>query len=320
VFCIIGPPRILQHDQEASFLDPIMKALYKLTGINERVITQYHPQSDGKVERPIRTIRDMLNKDLKNYHEYWPLFVPFTQLCYNIRIADLTGSSPFSLMFGRRFNEFINYIDETRPEHINNEQWKEYQMKILSLIFPAVHLRSKRIQQKYIDKLHKYKKGLLEHDLPPGTCVMIKDPAFIKSPHTRPKSNPRYIGPYYIVRRSLHGPYVLRDETGDIYQRQVPLDQMKINKIKKWDIEYHDKDDVYQIDYIVDERIRNNEKEYLIKWAGWSHDDNTWEPASVITDRKIIQRYERRKSGRQTQPSELTSYVYLISSTTSTFL
>ena len=315
VFCTFGPPRILQHDQEASFLDPIMKALYKLTGVHQRVISQYHPQADGKVERAIQTIRDMINKELKGAHEYWPLFVPFAQMCYNYRIAEVTGSSPFSLMFGRKMNELIDYINETTPTKVDYENWKEYQEKVLSLIFPAVHLRSKRIQQKYIDKLQKYKRQLLEHDLAPGTCVYIKDPTFIKNPSTRPKSNPRYLGPYYIVRRSLHGPYVLRDETGDVYERQVPLDQMKVTKAAKWHIKYHDKDDVYQIDRIVDEKREKGVRKFLIKWAGYSHKDNTWEPATSITDKKIIQRYERQRKGKQTDVSDLSTYLYLVSAT-----
>jgi hypothetical protein len=315
VFCLFGPPRILQNDREPSFLDNILTVLYKLLGVNHRIITAYHPQSDGKVERAIQTIRDIINKELKGAHEYWPLFVPFVQLCYNIRITELTNSSPFSLMFARNMNEFIDYTHEQSPTQINLDNWKEFQNKVLSLIFPAIHLRSRRIQQKYIDKLHKYKKGLLEHDLAPGTQVMIKDPTYIKSPHTRPKSNPRYLGPYYIVNRSLHGPYTLRDETGEIYERKVPIDQMKIIKRKNWNIDYQNKDDIYHVDYIVDDKVENGQRYYLIKWSGYSHKDNTWEPVSSITDRKIILRYERRKRGKETTMNDnLSTYIYLLSS------
>ena len=292
VFCIIGPPRILQHDQEAAFLDKIMVALWKHEGINQRVITAYHPQADGKVERSIQTIRDMINKEIKGAHEHWPLFVPFAQLCYNHRITELTGSSPFSLMFGRKMNELVDYTNEAAPEHIDLDNWKRHQEEVLSLIFPAVHLRSRRIQDKYIHVLHKYKKNILEHDLAPGTCVMILDPTYIKSPGTRPKEHARYLGPYYVVKRSLHGPYVLRDATGEIYDRQVPIDQMKVTKAAKWDIQYHNRDDMYQIDKIVKDKMIDGIKHYLIKWSGYSHKENTWEPYTTITDKKLIQKYE----------------------------
>ena len=41
--------------------------------------------------------------------------------------------------------------------------------------------------------------------------------------------------------------------------------------------------ETWVIDKIVDERIaKNGQKEFLIKWRGWSHKYNTWEPKSHI--------------------------------------
>ena len=42
----------------------------------------------------------------------WPLYVPFVQLVYNNKVQELTGSAPFSLMFGRRLNEMNDYSDD----------------------------------------------------------------------------------------------------------------------------------------------------------------------------------------------------------------
>ena len=81
-------------------------------------------------------------------------------------------------------------------------------------------------------------------------------------------------------------------------------------------IDYKNKPDLYHIDYIVDDKIENGQRFYLVKWSGYSHAENTWEPASRITDRKIILRYERRKKGKVTTDDNLHTYIYLISSTT----
>jgi hypothetical protein len=45
----------------------------------------------------------------------------------------------------------------------------------------------------------------------------VKRSTYLKSPGNRPKTQPRYIGPYYIVRRSLHGNYTVKDEKGLIW-------------------------------------------------------------------------------------------------------
>ena len=287
-----------------------MEALRQLVGVNHRVITQYNPRADGKVERTIRSVRDIINKDIQGAHQHWPLFVPMTQLSFNYRVSTLTGSSPFSLMFGRSVNEFIDYTNEKAPTHVDLDDWKTHQERILSIIFPAIHPRARRVQRKYIEHLHKYKQSILEHDLPAGTRVMILDPAYIKS--VRPKDVNPYIGPFYVVRRTLHGPYVLRDEAGEIYQRHVPIDQMKVTNRKRRHIDYDLDKDVYHVDFIVKDRVRDGRKEYLIKWSGYRHVDNTWEDASKI-DKKIVKRYLKRKSAQQEPVSDLQTYVYLIS-------
>ena len=35
---------------------------------------------------------------------------------------------------------------------------------------------------------------------------------------------------------------------------------------------------VWELEYIVESRAVGGTREYLIKWKGWGHDDNTWEP------------------------------------------
>ncbi len=92
---------------------------------------------------------------------------------------------------------------------------------------------------------------------------------------------------------------------------------MKIIKLSKHNIDYQIDKDLFNIDFIVDDRINNKTKkrQFLIKWSGYSHDENTWENADIITDKKIIQRYERRKAGKQSQYDELNSYIYMISTT-----
>ena len=58
--------------------------------------------SDGKVERTVKTIKDTVVKLLHGAVALWPLYIPFVQLVFNNKVQELTGSTPFSLMFGRR--------------------------------------------------------------------------------------------------------------------------------------------------------------------------------------------------------------------------
>ena len=46
--------------------------------------------------------------------------------------------------------------------------------------------------------------------------------------------------------------------------------------------------DVYQVEKILRQRHLNGEHQFLMKWLGFPHSQNTWEPASNIIDKRSI--------------------------------
>lgn len=53
---------------------------------------------------------------------------------------------------------------------------------------------------------------------------------------------------------------------------------------------------VYTAERIINERVRNGVTQYLIKWKGYPHSQNTWEPFENILDRSLISAYNKRQS------------------------
>ena len=125
---------------------------------------------------------------------------------------------------------------------------------------------------------------------------MIKDPLYLLNPSLRPTAEPLFIGPYSIVRRTLYGPYILRDDTGEIYPRQVPIDQMKVlytpSQIAPEERIGADSN-VYEVDYIMDHAEEDGEYQFHVKWKGYDKKDATWEPEQHINDPQSIERYFR---------------------------
>lgn len=59
-----GPPKILQCDNGGEFKKYVMKAAQSV-GVKIIRSRAYHPQSQGKVERSHRTLRDRIEYDLR---------------------------------------------------------------------------------------------------------------------------------------------------------------------------------------------------------------------------------------------------------------
>jgi hypothetical protein len=134
---------------------------------------------------------------------------------------------------------------------------------------------------------------------------MIKDPIYLLNPSMRPTAEPLFIGPYTIVRRTLYGPYILRDDTGEIYPRQVPIDQMKVLYTPSLIAPEEKKggdDNIYQVDYIINHSEENGEYQYHVKWKGHDKKDATWEPEENINDPQSIERYFRLLAMKQKIP------------------
>ena len=282
IFSIIGLPKILQSDNGPEFVNDVLQTLVTITGIERRFISPYNPRADGKVERSIGTVMMIIKKMLHGTSNHWPLFVNFAQLTFNNKVSSLTGSTPFALMFGRTLNPLKDY-STTHMTPISLTDWEQHQHKIASLIYPAITERTKNSKDAFISSLNKQRRQLLPSAFPSGSTVMITD-------HTRAnKFEPKYIGPYIVVRRSRGGAYVLKDMTGDQLDRRVPPDQMKL--LHRTARQKDTDEPTYEVESVIDHRGNPGQYEYFVKWKNYNDEHNSWEPAVNFLDDKCIQDY-----------------------------
>lgn len=56
-------------------------------------------------------------------------------------------------------------------------------------------------------------------------------------------------------------------------------------------------EDFFSVEKILDKRVKGKRVQYLVKWEGYSEDQNTWEPLSNLRNVKdLVQEYERKLS------------------------
>jgi transposase InsO family protein len=78
-FCRFGIPRELHSDQSRNFESRLLQEILKRLGVSKTRTTPLHPQSDGMVERYIKTAAEHLGKVVASHQRDWderlPLFL-----------------------------------------------------------------------------------------------------------------------------------------------------------------------------------------------------------------------------------------------------
>ena len=71
-------------------------------GIDTRRTSIYHPETNGKVERFHRTLKNILRKLINNQNNQWEKHLGSALLGHRQTVSDTTGYSPAFLHYGRR--------------------------------------------------------------------------------------------------------------------------------------------------------------------------------------------------------------------------
>lgn len=283
IFADFGTPKIIQSDNGAEFVNKILSEMVKTNAIDHRLTTPYNPRANGVAERSVQTAMGVIKKMLTGATKSWSQYVPFIQLAINTKIADIHGSAPFSLMFARAFNDFQDYSAITIDKTSWNEITKRHEF-ITSILYPSIQAKSKNTKDNMAKRFNRDRK-IVKNPFPVGASVMIKDVTRTS------KMDPRYEGPFTVVRRNAGGAYILQDATGSLLSRNVPINHMKMITKDSGTPE----DNAFEIEAIINHQGAAPRYKYLVKWKGYSDDNNSWVPAADFNDVDIIKKYWKRR-------------------------
>ena len=182
-----GAPEKVLTDQGTNFLSKLVEEICTLFKIKQLRTTSYHPQTDGLVERFNRTLCDMLSCYVSEEPDNWDKYLPFVTLAYNSSEQSTLKNNPFYLFYGRQPNlpsDIIIVNQEDEEDENIKFQWKK------SIDLAQSNLKKAQEKQKqYYDKDTKI------------ISYKEKQLVLLKAPPAPGKFNPRWNGPFMIIKK-----------------------------------------------------------------------------------------------------------------------
>ena len=156
-----------------------------------------------------------------------------------------------------RADEIKNLFENKHPAALKNIERQQEKQKINQ------------------NKVH----NITDETLEIGSTVLIKNDGIIG------KLEPRYKGPYQVIRLTSHKNYVLKNALGDEEKNAYPLHKLK--KVDR-DMKF---DETEEIEKILDHRVVNGKTTYLVKWKGQPKSQNSWLPVENFDNLGSINKY-----------------------------
>jgi hypothetical protein len=125
-----GVPTLIVSDRDKKFTFNFSKGLFNVFGKNINLITTYHLESNGKIERTNKIIEDMLIMYVMNQPSKWEDCIHLADFSYNNRYQALLKMIMFEALYGMKCNTPVSWDNPVDKEVIEIVLLKEMQEKM----------------------------------------------------------------------------------------------------------------------------------------------------------------------------------------------
>jgi hypothetical protein len=285
-----GLPDEIVTDRGATFRSKFWQALMAQLGVNHKLSTAYHPQTDGQTERLNQTLENYVRSYVNYQQDDWVQLLPMAQFAYNSSEAEGTKQSPFYANYG-----FEPEIHRQPRDHEQVPRAMTTADKLKGLhdsLKDEIRFAQERMSRYYNPKRLK------------GPTFERGDKVYLTRRNIKTKR------PSDKLDHKRLGPFEVTDKIGDTnYRLSLPqgmrihpvfhislLEPAHRNTKIQDDIEVETEESEYEVERILDSRLsQQGTLEYLIKWEGYEHSENTWEPREHLSHcQQTLRQYHRQ--------------------------
>ena len=96
-----GVPKGIISDRDRLFTSKMWKGITDMLGIERRMSTVFHPQTEEQTERVNQTLEQYKRMYINEKQDNWVELLPVAMMTYNNTKSDATGYSPYFANYGR---------------------------------------------------------------------------------------------------------------------------------------------------------------------------------------------------------------------------
>ena len=190
-----GIPMTIVSDRDPKFVARFWNELQRAFGTTLNYSTAFHPATDGQTERTIQTLEDMLRACALDFQCSWEDILPLIEFSYNNSYQSSIGMAPYEALYGQRCRTPLYWDTGRSGVLVGPEMIRETaeQVRIIRDRMKAAQDR----QKSYADR----RRRKLEFQVGEKVFLKVSPTKGIKRFGMQGKLDPRYIGPYEILRR-----------------------------------------------------------------------------------------------------------------------
>ena len=282
-------------DRGSQFAAGLTKELNKMLGIKIKLSTAYHPEIDRQMERTNQELKQYLRMYVNHRQNNWAEWLAIAEFAFNNKVHTVTKISPFQVNYGREPRMGFDIRKKGK-----NKKAEEF-VREMKERHEEARARLVKLQEKMKRQMDRSRKEAEEYKV--GDKVLISTKDFSKELMKRAtkKLTEKFIGPY-VVRKivsenavELELPVSLRVHSVVNVRRLVKYQEQVEGqkKIPPPSVEVEGEKE-YEVEEILDRQERRGKTRYLVKWKGYTVEENTWEELENLKNaREKIEEFEK---------------------------
>jgi hypothetical protein len=300
-YSLHGLPKAMVSDRGPQFIGIAWKTICSLLGIERRLSTAFHPQTDGATERVNTEVEVLLRQWANWQQDDWSFWLPVVQLALNGRDSTSTGVSPFLLSHGYPLRiidpltDVVQYTDPKSPIQKGETivakvkaitEWAQSEMAKAQQDQEVQANRSRGVAPAYQigDKVYLSLRNIRTER--PSKKLDDRSAKFTVLEAINPSSY-RLDTPPGVS--NIFNVDLLRPAATD------PLPSQRVDDLQPPALLVEDSEE-YVVEKILGQRQRKlpgkgsrTRLEYRVKWQGYARP--TWEPATALEDTEALDAY-----------------------------